>query len=123
MNLLPRPRVKMSPSWDVLQAEMEKDVWDARVLGCRYDVLRSNYFLDFTDVPIALRPHAKLSLAAEVSRGLHHHGTMQRTLRHVRNFLSYYARVRPSTDTLRELTPSDMDQYLAHLTPTARGAL
>ena len=92
--------------------EFEKDVWDSRnIPGAKITNTSANYFLDFTAIPLVYRPLVKkyikvqLGLCSVMNCAMH--------IRAIKLFLLHLVSLHPEWTDLRQLSRSDIEDYLA----------
>ncbi|UOQ92179.1 hypothetical protein MUO14_17020 [Halobacillus shinanisalinarum] len=93
--------------------ETEKDRWDARKLGVRYNITRSHYSIDFSDIPISFRPlvkrYFKHRLCEQMSITL---GTAVSNLSKLYLFFNFISNKYPDWVDLNQLRRIDIEEFI-----------
>jgi integrase len=101
-----------------IEAELAKDIWDARKIpGVRYPAHRSDHLINFTTIPMQVRPVLKRYFRLLITR--YSLSDCCRRLRSLRVFLEFYTPLRPAEDGFQNLKRSDIEAYLLYLKTTA----
>lgn len=104
---------------ELLETELAKDIWDVRnIPGARYSDHRSEHLVNFTRIPAAFRgvvkQYIKFRLVTQ-NRSLVHCTDM---LRHIQEFLSFFASKHPGHRDFQSLEVSDIEAYIQYLKVT-----
>lgn len=101
--------------FDVVEAELAKDIWDARCLpGARYPAHKSDYLINFTTLPLPFRHIMKRYIRLRMTQLSWAECAL--SIRYVRLFLDFYLARCPSTCDFQQLDRSDIEAYLVWLT-------
>lgn len=94
------------------RSEYEKDVWDCREIpGAKITESQSNYYLDFTDVPIEFRGLVKRFIKFRTTNNSH--SRCKCDIMALRLFTKYIHVQEPSWKDLTMLTRKHMEDYLS----------
>lgn len=105
---------KENKLFETTESEWEKDIWDARKIpGARYPLHYSKHFLKFTDLPIHFKPYLKsymrfllINLSIE---------TIQRDLRYLKMFVSFFISRYPASFDFKNLSIKDIEDFVSYL--------
>jgi integrase len=97
-----------------VEAELAKDIWDARKIpGVRYSAHRSDHLINFTSIPMQVRPVLKRYFRLLIT--CYSLSDCCRRLRYLRMFLEFYIPLRLAQDGFQNLKRSDIEAYLLYL--------
>lgn len=106
--------VSSSSPFDLVEAELAKDIWDVRQLpGVYYAKHGSNHLINFTQVPSLFRPAVKQYIRLWMTH--HSQRDCARRVLNVRRFLDFYLSRCPGAEGFQELSRRNIEDYLLYL--------
>jgi integrase len=98
-----------------LEAELAKDVWDARnIPGLHYAPHTNDHYVRFQHIPVPFREtvkaYARFLLAAGRACG-----TLDHTTYYLGHFFTFFVNRYPDLQTLKPLVEQDVDAFIIHL--------